>query len=348
MIRQAISKLTRFEDLSYEEAYEVMEEIMGKRASEAQVGSFLTALKMKGETVEEILGFVRAMMHFCHRINPKAGILVDTCGTGGDRFKTINISTIASFIVAGANISVAKHGNRAVTGRCGSADVLERLGYNLNIEPKRVEEMIEKVGIGFIFAPTFHPAMKAVARARKDIGIRTVYNVLGPLTNPANPNVQLIGVYEGELIEKVAKALNLLGKRGVVVHGNGIDEVDISSETKAAFVDDGEVRLTRITPKDFGTDLGNIEELRALSVKDNAVTFFKILYGLDETSRAKAVLINASLALHSSLRLDGLKEAMDLARESLRSGRAYEKLKAMVKFSEGDLSFLERLEERYG
>jgi anthranilate phosphoribosyltransferase len=348
LIRRAILKLTRFEDLSREEAYEVMEEIMGRRASEAHVGAFLTALKMKGETVEEILGFVKAMMRFCHRINPEVGILVDTCGTGGDRFKTINISTIASFIVAGANVSVAKHGNRAVTGKCGSADVLERLGYNLNIEPKRVEEMIEQVGIGFIFAPVFHPAMKAVAKARKDIGIRTVYNILGPLTNPANPNVQLIGVYEGELIEKVAKALNLLGKRGVVVHGNGIDEVDISSETKAAFVEDGEIRLAKITPKDFGTDLGSIEELRALSIEDNAITFFNILYGLDETSRAKAVLINASLALHSSLQLDSLKEAMDLAKESLRSGKAYEKLKAMIKFSRGDLSFLERLEERYG
>ncbi len=190
--------------------------------------------------------------------------------------------------------------------------------------------------------------MKEVAKARKDVGIRTVYNVLGPLTNPANPNVQLIGVYEGELVEKVAKALNLLGKRGVVVHGNGIDEVDVSSETKAAFVGDGEIRLARITPKDFGMELGNIEELRALDVEGNAITFFKILYGLDRSSRTEGVLLNASLALHSCLQLTSLKEAMDLAEESLRSGKAYEKLKAMVKFGGGDLSFLERLEERYG
>lgn len=348
MIKQAIAKLANFNDLSHKEAYEAMKEIMSKKATEAQIGSFLTALKMKGEKVEEIVGFAKAMLQFCNKINLKVSMLVDTCGTGGDSFKTINISTITSFVVAGANVKVAKHGNRAVTGKCGSADVLEKLGYNLNLNPERVKEMIERVGIGFIFAPKFHPAMKEVAGVRKEIGVRTVFNILGPLTNPANPNIQLIGVYSEKLVDKIARVLSQLGKKGVVVYGNGIDEVNISSENKVAVVRDGEIKLTKILPKDFGIDKGNLEELKALDVKENAVTLFKILYELDKSSRLKAVLANSALVLHLALRTSNLKEAVSIAEASIKDGKAYEKLKEMIKFSNGDLSFLEELEKKYG
>ncbi|MEM3162435.1 MAG: anthranilate phosphoribosyltransferase, partial [Candidatus Bathyarchaeia archaeon] len=237
MIREAIENLVNREGLSYREASESMKEIMSGEATPSQIAAFLTALRMKGETVEEIMAFASVMRSFCHKINPRvSGRLVDTCGTGGDRIKTFNVSTAAAFVVAGAGVPVAKHGNRSVTSKSGSADVLEHLGLNLNVPHETVEKAIEKIGVGFMFAPMFHPAMKHAAGTRREIGIRTVFNILGPLTNPAMANAQVIGVYDAGLVDKMAHVLRGLGlQEAMVVHGlDGLDEISTVGETLIA------------------------------------------------------------------------------------------------------------------
>ena len=228
MIREGIQKLIEGADLTFKESGEIMREVMSGKATNAQTAAFLTALRMKGEVVEELIAFTSVMRFNCCTIHPKVqGRLVDTCGTGGDKIKTFNISTAAAFVISGVGVSIAKHGNRAVTSKSGSADVLEKLGLNINLEPKEVESIIEKVGIGFMFAPAFHPAMKYASETRREIGIRTVFNVLGPLTNPACANAQLLGVYDSKLVVPMAFALDKLGcLEAMVVHGlDGLDEI---------------------------------------------------------------------------------------------------------------------------
>jgi anthranilate phosphoribosyltransferase len=237
MIREGIQKLVEGADLTFEESREIMNEVMLGKATNSQTAAFLTALRMKGEVVEELIAFTSVMRSNCCTIHPKVqGRLVDTCGTGGDKIKTFNVSTAAAFVIAGAGVSVAKHGNRAVTSKSGSADVLEKLGLNINLEPKTVEGIIEKVGVGFMFAPTFHPAMKYAAETRREIGIRTVFNVLGPLTNPACANAQLLGVYDSKLVVPMAFALERLGcVEAMVVHGlDGLDEISTIGKTAIA------------------------------------------------------------------------------------------------------------------
>jgi len=347
MIKEALSKLVEFKDLSSEEAYLSLKEIMDKKANEVQVSAFLTALRMKGEKVEEIVGLARAMLDSCIKIKPEVKLLVDTCGTGGDKFKTVNVSTIASFIIAGLGINVAKHGNRAFTSKCGSADVLEALGYNLDLEAEKVKDMIEKIGFGFLFAPKFHIAMKEVAKVRRDLGFRTIFNILGPLTNPSDPNFQLIGVFEPNLVKKMAESLKSLGKEGIVVYGDGMDEINLASENLVAFVKE-DVKILKLKSKDFGLEKVKEEDLIVRDFQDSVDSMFKILYGLDRSPKLNICLANAAALIYGCSRAESLIDAFSFAEESVKSGKAYKVLKESVKFSGGNVALLESLEKKYG
>lgn len=268
-IRQAIGKIVLQQDLSEVEMVEVMNEIMGGEATPAQIGAFITGLRMKGETVEEITGAVRVMRKKATSIESgvdvvSGGILVDTCGTGGDGSGTFNVSTTAAFVVAGAGIPVAKHGNRSVSSHCGSADVLEAAGVALDLSPEEVGECIKEIGIGFLFAPTLHGAMKHAIGPRREIGIRTIFNILGPLTNPAGANVQVLGVFDRELIKPMAQVLGKLGsKRALVVHGEGnLDELTVTGKTHIADMHHGKVTSYSITPEEVGLPRASLDDLR--------------------------------------------------------------------------------------
>jgi len=353
VIKEGIQKLIEQKNLTYEESREIMKEIMSGNATNTQIAAFLTALRVKGETVEEITAFTEVMKEFCHRITPKVnGRLVDTCGTGGDRIKTFNISTTAAFVVAGAEVAVAKHGNRSVTSKSGSADVLEKLGLNLNLEPKEVERTIEEVGIGFMFAPAFHPAMKYAIEPRREIGIRTVFNILGPLTNPANANAQILGVYDRALIEPLANALkNLSCEEAMVVHGlDGLDEISTIGKTAVAWLREGEVTALETVPKDFGVEQARPENIKGTTAEESGEITFKILNGYCSRDDPKRdiVLVNASAGIIVSGKADNFSEGIELARESIESGAAYKKLKMLIKASKGNTSKLEELESRYG
>lgn len=351
MIKEGIQKIVEGKNLEKQEARDIMKEIMSGSATEAQIGAFLTALRLKGETVQEISAFAAVMREFCHRIHPKVnGRLVDTCGTGGDKIKTFNVSTTAAFIVAGAGITVAKHGNRSVTSKSGSSDVLEKLGFNLNLEPKAIEKIIENVGIGFMFAPNFHPAMKYAIGPRREIGIRTVFNILGPLTNPASANAQVLGVYSEELLEPLANVLRELGcEEAMVVHGvDGLDEISIIGKTKVAKLKDGEVSLTEITPKDYSLKTAKPEQISGTTPEESAELTFKLLNNskLQDPKRDMA-LINSAAGILVGGKTDDLAGGMELAAESIESGAAYKKLKMMIKASGGELSKLEEYERKY-
>ena len=354
MIREAIQKLVNKQNLTYEESCKAMKEIMSGEATPAQIAGFLTALRMKDETIEEIYAFASVMREFCHKIHPKVnGRLVDTCGTGGDKVKTFNISTTAAFVVAGANIAIAKHGNRSVTSKSGSADVLENLGLNLNVKPETVEKAIETVGVGFMFAPVFHPAMKNAAGPRREIGIRTVFNILGPLANPACADAQIIGVYDASLVEKVANVLKSLGlKEAMVVHGlDGLDEISTIGKTLIAWLKDGEIETLEVTPKFFGVRKAAPEEIVGTTPEESAELAFKILNNCLENGNPKKdiVLVNAAAGITVGGKADDFSYALELARESIESGAAYRKLKALISFYDGSsLSKLRELEAKYG
>ena len=352
MIRESIQKLVDGTDLTHEESTSSMKEIMSGAATNAQIGAFLTALRTKGETTEEITAFTKVMKECCNRIHPQVkGRLVDTCGTGGDKIKTFNISTTAAFVVAGADISVAKHGNRSVTSKCGSADVLERVGLNLNIATEEVEEAIEEVGIGFMFAPAFHPAMKYSIGPRRELGIRTVFNVLGPLTNPADATAQLLGVYDPRLTEPLAYSLKSLGcEEAMVVHGlDGLDEISTVGKTRISWLRNCEVITTEMSPKDFGIKQAKLEDIRGTTPEESAELIFKILYDgiyADDTRR-EIVQVNGAAAIIVGGRAEHFGYGIEAAKESIESGSAYKKLKELVKFSGGDLTKLEQLETKY-
>jgi anthranilate phosphoribosyltransferase len=354
VIRESIEKLVMRQNLSHQEAYESMKEIMSSEATPSQIAAFLTALRMKGETVDEIVAFAEAMRSFCNKINPKVrGRLVDTCGTGGDKIKTFNISTTASFVIAGAGIPVAKHGNRSVTSKCGSADVLECLGLNLNVLHETVEKAIEQIGVGFMFAPMFHPAMKHAASPRREIGIRTVFNILGPLTNPAMSSAQVIGVYEAGLVEKIAYVLKGLGlHEAMVVHGlDGLDEISTVGRTLIAWLREGEIKTFEVTPTNLGVEMTNVECIVGTSPKESAESTFKILYGRVKAGDPKRdiVAVNAAAGIIVGGMADDFKYALELAQESIDSGAAYGKLNGLIKFYDGScLEKLEELERKYG
>ncbi|MGP3667573.1 MAG: anthranilate phosphoribosyltransferase [Candidatus Bathyarchaeota archaeon] len=354
MIHKAIQKLVEKIDLTYAEAFEAMKTIMVGEATPPQVASFLTALRMKGETVEELSAFTSAMMEFCYKIKPEVnGRLVDTCGTGGDVLKTFNISTTATFVAAGAGVTIAKHGNRSVTSKCGSADVLEKLGLNLNVKPETVKKAIENIGIGFMFAPAFHPAMKNVANVRKELSIRTVFNILGPLANPACANTRVIGVYEASLVNKVVMVLKHLNlEEAMVYHGlDGLDEISTTGKTLVAWLRSGEIKTLEVTPEDFGVRKAKPEEISGVAPEESATLTFKILYGIFKNGNPKKdiVLVNAAAAIIVGGKAEDYGYAMELARQSIESGAAYKKLKDLLHYYEGsNLSKLEELEAKYG
>ncbi len=352
MIREAIQKLIEKTNLTYNESVEVMKEIMSGNATNAQTAAFLTALRIKGETIEELIAFTSVMRENCCQIHPHVHTrLVDTCGTGGDKTKTFNVSTAAAFVIAGAGIPVAKHGNRSVTSQSGSADVLEKLGLNLNMTPKDVQDAIEQVGIGFMFAPAFHPAMKYVAQPRKEIGIRTVFNILGPLTNPACANAQLLGVYDPKLASPLANALNKMGcEEAMVVHGmDGMDEISTVGKTVIAWLKKGEVMELETKPIDFGFEVATVNDLRVSSAEESAEIIMKILSGkmLDDR-KAQIVLVNSAAGIIVGGKAENFKDGLEIARRSIQSGTAYDKLKALIKASGGNLSKIEELEAKYG
>ena len=351
MIREAIQLLVDRRDLSFELAQQSMREIMAGEATPSQIGAFLTSLRMKGETVEEITALAMVMRDNAVRINPHVnGRTVDTCGTGGDRLKTFNVSTAAALVAAGADVPVAKHGNRSVTSKCGSADVLEALGVNLNVPPLTVQRAIEQVGIGFMFAPAFHPAMKNAIVPRREIGIRTVFNILGPLTNPANANAQVLGVYDPQLVEPMAKVLQKLGtEEAMVVHGiDGLDEISTIGKTKLAWLKDGQTTSKKITPQDLNLKQARPNEISGFDVEQSAKLLVNIINGREDklSTRLQMVLANAAAAIVVGGKADDLATGVEVGREAITSGKAYDKLKRLIACTNGDESKLERIESQ--
>ncbi|MDQ1280333.1 MAG: anthranilate phosphoribosyltransferase [Thermoproteota archaeon] len=350
MIKECIQKLVERRDLSFDEADNAMEEVMSGKASNAQIAALLIALRMKGETTDEIAAFATAMRKFCRRIHPIVnGRLLDTCGTGGDRMNTFNISTIAAFVVAGAGVNIAKHGNRSITSACGSADVLERLGLNLNSDPQIVEKTIEDSGIGFIFAPSFHPAMRNVSAPRRETGVRTIFNILGPLTNPAGADTQILGVYDESLVEPLSLVLRKLGcKEAMIVHGlDGLDEITITGRTVIAWLSEGNIALLNVSPESLGLKKAKIEEIQGGSVEYNTELSYKILNNSIAGSKKDIVLVNAAAGVIVGGKASDFNEGLEIARKSIESGAAYGKLRELVKAC-GDIATFEEVESRYG
>ena len=334
MIKGAIEKVVTNGDLKESEMMEVMDEVMGGRATPTQIAAFITALRMKGETVEEVTGAARVMRQRATKIDARSPIIVDTCGTGGDGMNTFNISTTTAFVVAAAGITVAKHGNRAVSSGCGSADVLEALGVDISPGPEIVEECIQQIGIGFLFAPRLHGAMKYAIGPRRDIGIRTIFNMLGPLTNPAGATSQLIGVYDPRLTEMFAGVLKNLGtKRAFVVHGfDGLDEASVMAETRVSELRDGVISTYNINPIDiFGQTYGG-EDLIGGNASVNAQITKDVLMGKDGTCR-KIVLLNAALAIMAGEKARNIREGIAKAEECIDNGAAIKKLQALIELS---------------
>lgn len=329
MIQQAINLLVERKDLSRQEAEEIMREIMEGSATDAQIASFITALRMKGETVDEITGFTQVMRDKAEKLTID-GPVIDTCGTGGDRAHTFNISTAAAFVAAGAGAVVAKHGNRSVSSKCGSADCLQALGIDITAKASVVEKCLKEAGIGFFFAPLWHKSMKYAIGPRKEIGIRTVFNILGPLTNPAGAQYQLLGVYDGALTSPLAAVLNNLGsQRAMVVHGeDGLDEITITTKTRVSEVKDGQVTDYELDPRDFGFSLALKEDLLGGTVEENAGLIKSVLEG-KTGPRRDIVLLNAGAALYILGKAKELTGGIKLAQESIDSGAALKKLEAL-------------------
>ncbi|NLN74696.1 MAG: anthranilate phosphoribosyltransferase [Armatimonadetes bacterium] len=333
MIREAIRKIVEGDHLTEAEAVLSMNEIMDGEATPGQTASFITAMRMKGETVEEITGFVRVMREKAISVSPRSDDLLDTCGTGGDKLGTFNISTTATFVVVGAGVTVAKHGNRAASSSCGSADVLEGLGVNLGLDADRVALCIDKAGLGFMFAPVMHPAMRHAIGPRKEIGIRTVFNLLGPLTNPAGAKRQLVGVFSADLTEPMANVLNGLGtQRAMIVHGMaGLDEISTVGETKISEIKDGNVRTYMLHPSDVGLETADTDQLKVGdgSVMDNVRALLSVLHGEKGPCR-DIVLLNAAAALLVADRVCDLREGIEVATKSIDSGAAVASLEAFI------------------
>ena len=346
IITEAVRALVDKKDLSRIEAAAAMAALLSGAATNAQIAAFLTALRMKGETVEELIGFAQVMRQKAVRVKTHGEevaaltgtdreMLIDTCGTGGDAAGTFNVSTATAFVVAGAGLKVAKHGNRSVSSLCGSADVVETLGINLELPPAKVARCVDEVGIGFLYAPLLHTAMKHVMAARREMGIRTVFNMLGPLTNPAGANAQVIGVYSPTLTEPLARVLAELGTiRAFVVHGaDGLDEISNTGESQISEVREGVVRSFRVRPEDFGMTRAAIGDLQGGDRAENAQIIRHILGGGDGPKR-DIVLMNAAAALVVGGKARDLKEGVGLASHSIDSGAAQRKLETLIEFSQ--------------
>ena len=348
ILTEAVRTLVERRDLTRLEAAAAMEAIMSGAATNAQIAAFLTALRMKGEVVEELIGFAQVMREKVTRIQPRVDealtgtdreMLIDTCGTGGDASGTFNISTATAFVVAGTGVRVAKHGNRSMSGLtssslCGSADVVEALGVNLDLEPAQVTRCVDEIGIGFLYAPLLHTAMKHVMAARREVGIRTVFNLLGPLTNPAGANAQVIGVASPSLTEPLARVLAELGTlRAFVVHGSdNLDELSTTGESRVSEVREGNVRTFSVRPEDFGLARASIRELQGGDSAQNAQIIRSILAG-EPGPKRDIVLMNAAAALVVGGRAQGLQEGVTLAAKSIDAGAARGKLEALVTLS---------------
>lgn len=335
MIKEAILKLSKKENLNYEEAKEVMNEIMSGKATAVQMSSYLTALSMKGETIEEITGSAAGMRANCIKLLHNMEVL-EIVGTGGDNSNSFNISTASAIVIAAGGVAVAKHGNRAASSKCGAADVLEELGININISPEKSREILSKINICFLFAQNYHIAMKYVAPVRKELGIRTVFNILGPLSNPAGANIELMGVYDESLIEPLAKVMQNLGvKRGMVVYGTDkIDEISMSSETKVCEILDKEnLKSYTISPKDFGYNFCDKKEIEGGSVKENAEIIRNIFNLKDNGAKRKAVCMNAGAGFYIAKKVKNIKEGVKMAENLIDEKKAFKKLEDFIKES---------------
>jgi anthranilate phosphoribosyltransferase len=346
MILEALHRIANHrQPLTRDEARAVMSEVLTGKCSDAQIAALLVALHMKGETVEEIVGFAEAIREAAPPLQAadesaidvsgtERDALVDTCGTGGDASGTFNISTATALVAAGAGVRVAKHGNRSVTSKCGSADVMEALGVNINLTPARVAACLHEVGIAFLFAPALHSAMKYVQPARRELRLRTVFNLLGPLTNPARASAQVVGVYSDDLVEKLAEALSMLGlRRALVVHGSdGLDEITISGPTRIAEVRDSQVRTYEVTPEDFGLARSPLESLTGGDAAANAEIIRDVLRGKKSACR-DVILMNAAAALVAASKADLLCDALPIAAQAIDSGAAANKLEALINFT---------------
>lgn len=330
MIKEAIAKLVDGVSLTESESEDAMREIMEGHASPAQIAAYLTALRMKGETVDEVVGAVRVMREKSAKIRVDDPLVVDTCGTGGDRKGTFNISTSTAFVVAGAGVTVAKHGNRAASSKSGSADVLRALGVNIDLPPPAVEACVNQIGIGFLFAPLFHGAMKHAAVPRQEIGIRTMFNILGPLTNPAGASIQILGVYADPLVDLMAQVLIKLGSRHCfVVHGeDGLDEISISCSTRFCEGKDGRIGCYHLDPRDVGVPLAPLDAIAGGGPEDNAKILLGILKG-ERGPRRDIVLLNAAPPLVACGKAKDFGEGVALAARSIDSGAAMEKFERL-------------------
>ncbi len=333
MIKEAIIKLTNKENLSYEEAKAVMNEIMSGEASDVQKSAYLTALTMKGETIDEITGSAEEMRNHAVQLSHEGDVL-EIVGTGGDKSDSFNISTTSSLVIASAGVPVAKHGNRAASSKSGAADVLESLGVNITISPQKSAELLQNIGICFLFAQSYHTAMKYVGPIRKELGIRTIFNILGPLANPASANLQVMGVYDESLVEPLAKVLSNLGvKRALVVYGQDrLDEISASAETSVCEVKDGTFKSYTISPEQFGLTRCKKEELTGGTSDENAAITKAVLAG-EQGARRTAVVLNAGAGLYVAGKADSIEAGVRLAEELIDSGKAEKKLEEFVKYS---------------
>ena len=336
MLREAIQKLVEGKDLTRKEVIGAMNCIMEGEATQAQIGSFITALRLKGETIDEITGCAMVMREKAQRIYPRVDYLIDTCGTGGDNSNTFNISTAVAIVAAASGAAVAKHGNRSVSSRSGSADVLEALGVTISLEPGQVEACIEKTGIGFMFAPSFHKSMKHAAGPRRELGIRTIFNVLGPLTNPAGAKGQVLGVFDAALTEPMAYVLMNLGvERALVVHGcDGLDEITVTGSTRVSEVRDGKVTSYEIDPGMFGVERASRADIEGGDAARNAEIIDSIFHNCRGPAR-DIVLMNAAAALYVGKKVSSLKDGFEAASLAIESGRAAQKLEQLKQYTGG-------------
>jgi anthranilate phosphoribosyltransferase len=348
-IKEAISKVVCGENLTEDEMHSVFNEIMSGEATPSQIGSFITALRMKGETVDEITGAAKVMREkalkvkisgkalsdtFEEDVRDQGEMILDTCGTGGTGINTFNISTTVAFVLAGCGVKVAKHGNRSASSRCGSADVLEALGVKIDVPVTLTEKCIDTINVGFMFAPLFHGAMKYAVTPRKEIGVRTIFNILGPLSNPASATSQVMGVFDGELTEVLATVLGRLGvSRAYVVHGEDkLDEVTITAKTKVSELKDGKVKNYHIGPGDFGVEKASLEDLKGGDAEANAKIVRSVLSG-EKGPKRDIVLANASVGLVAVGKAKNFKEGALIAAEAIDSGGANEKLNELIKIT---------------
>lgn len=334
MKKEVLERIIEGRDLNSGEARSLMLSIMGGELEESRLAAVLTALRMKGETIDEIAGFAAAMREKAVPVTPRSSGLVDTCGTGGDGRHTFNVSTAAALLAAAMGIPVAKHGNRAVSSKCGSADVLEALGVKIDLPPGQVAELIDRVGIGFLFAPNLHPAMKHAMPVRRQLGIRTVFNILGPLTNPAGVKRQLTGVFRADLTETFCRVLLALGtERAFVVHGmDGTDEVSLSGETRVSSLENGIVKTFVFTPEEAGLERADIARIEGALPEENAAQIRSVLSGADG-ARTDAALLNAGFVATLAGHVPDPAAGVAAARETIRSGRAAELLKSLCEVS---------------